>query len=504
MSELENPPEENPKQEIPAQLSPDQLSDILLVLNKEKMRIEAVKGIGKNGELETVLPDKENQSQFMKVDKHGDIFSNFFSNFISQLKNPTNFSFFKVPAKVAVKTADEIQKSIDAPSVKGSNILSKYLVDAEKQQEHKSQNQNNMETPQAKQQAAQNTAETTQGAPGTTENRYKAEDIDWNTMSKLGLNQEKLEKMKVLDDLLKGYKTDKLVPVSLNLGTVITRMDARLSLQRNGEGEVTVAIHGIRKEPNLDFKFFGHEFTKEDKENLLKTGNMGRVVELENLKGGEKIPSIISIDKLTNEIVALRTDRIKIPETLKGVVLTADQKQTLMDGKPLSLEGMTSNKGELFDGRVQFNAEKRYVQFLFDNTIMGKLQDNQVQKVPKVFRDKELTDKQHQDLKDGKTVKIEGLVDKKGKAYEGYITLNKETGKPDFSFKNPNDLKANVQPAEWYKTQVAVNSEGKTNESTKNIKEPLKSGQKGPDSQKQQDTQKAENKRPVRNKGLKA
>ncbi|MFP3836224.1 DUF4099 domain-containing protein, partial [Chryseobacterium sp. SIMBA_028] len=78
-----------------------------------------------------------------------------------------------------------------------------------------------------------------------------------DTMGKLGLNQEKLEKMNVLEDLLKGFKTDKLIPVSLNLGTVITRLDARLSLQRNGEGEVTVAIHGIRKEPNLDYKFFG-------------------------------------------------------------------------------------------------------------------------------------------------------------------------------------------------------------------------------------------------------
>ncbi|WP_082891122.1 DUF3945 domain-containing protein [Chryseobacterium glaciei] len=503
MSELENAAKENPKQEIPGQSSPDQLSDILLVLNKEKMRIEAVKGIGKNGELETVPPDKKNQNQFMKVDKNGDLFSNFFSNFFSQLKNPTNFSFFKVPAKAAVKTADEIQKSIDISSEGGNEILSKYEVNADKQQENKPQNQNNMETSQTNQQAAQNITQANQGAPGTTENRYKAEDIDWNTMSKLGLNQEKLEKMNVLEDLLKGFKTDKLVPVSLNLGTVITRMDARLSLQRNSEREVTVAIHGIRKEPNLDFKFFGHEFSKEDKENLLKTGNMGRVVELENLKNGEKIPSIISIDKLTNEIVALRTDKIKIPDNLKGLVLTAEQKQTLMDGKPLYLEGMTSNKGELFDGKVQFNAEKRYVQFLRNDDLSSKLQQNIATEPNKIFRDKELTDKQHADLKDGKTVKISGLVDKKGKKYEGYITFNKGTGRTDFDFKNPNDLKENVQPAEGHKTQVAVNSEGKTNESTKNIKEPLKSGQKGPDSQKQQDTQKAENKRPVR-KGLKA
>ena len=82
---------------------PEQLSDILLVLDKEKMKIQAVRSIYENGKMETVEPTKKNQNQFMRVDKSGDFFSNFFSNFFSQLKNPTNFSFFKVPAPLAVE-----------------------------------------------------------------------------------------------------------------------------------------------------------------------------------------------------------------------------------------------------------------------------------------------------------------------------------------------------------------------------------------------------------------
>ena len=66
---------------------PEQLSDILLVLDKEKMKIQAVKSIDENGNMQTVDPTKKNQNQFMRVDKHGDLFSNFFSNFLSQLKN---------------------------------------------------------------------------------------------------------------------------------------------------------------------------------------------------------------------------------------------------------------------------------------------------------------------------------------------------------------------------------------------------------------------------------
>lgn len=471
-------------------VSPEQLSEILLVLDKEKMKIMAVKGIDENGKLETVEPTKKNQNQFMRVDKQGDLFSNFFSNFISQLKNPTNFSFFKIPAPLTIKLAKEMQKQVDQPTPEGDKLMKQHEVKSEPVENHKQENKDNMET--------------TQNTPDTSEYKYKPEQIDWETMNNLGLSKEKLEKMNLLDPLLKGYKTNELVPVSLNLGTAVTRMDARLSLQSNDNGQVVVAIHGIRKEPNLNFEFFGHSFSQADKNNLLETGNMGRVVNLVNSKNpNETIPSIISVDRLTNELVALRTEFIKIPDELKGVKLNDEQKQTLMEGKPLYLEGMTSKKGTQFDATVQFNADKRFVEFQFDRSNTNKQtqdnQQNQSQEVPKTFRDKELDKEQYQKFKDGLTVYVSGLVDKKGKEYNGYITFNKQTNKTDFSFQNPDKIKEQVKPAEAHKTQTAVNSEGKTNEATKNIKEPLESGQTNPNNRKQQEEQEA----PAKSKGRK-
>lgn len=73
----------------------EELSDILLVFDKERKRIEAVKGIDQNGNLQTVPPNKEHGSDFMRVDKNGDIFSNFFSNFLRQLTPPHAFPFSK-------------------------------------------------------------------------------------------------------------------------------------------------------------------------------------------------------------------------------------------------------------------------------------------------------------------------------------------------------------------------------------------------------------------------
>lgn len=480
------------EQIVDKQESPDQLSEILLVLDKEKKKIQAVKGIDKNGNLETVDANKKNQNQFMRVDKNGDLFSNFFSNFFSQLKNPTNFSFFKIPVPLAIDTAKEIQKQVDHPTPEGEQLMKQHEVKVEPKQEQKQENKNKMET--------------TQTTPEASEYRYKPEQIDWETMNNLGLSKEKLEKMNLLDPLLRGYKTNELVPVSLNLGTAVTRMDARLSLQQNNEGQVVVAIHGIRKEPNLNFEFFGHKFTKEDKDNLLQSANMGRVVNLTNPKTGETIPSIISVDRLTNELVALRTDKIKIPDEIKGVKLDEAQKQTLMEGKPLYIEGMISKKGNPFDANLQFNADKRFVEFLFDRSNTNKQtqnnQQNQLHEAPKTFRGKELDNEQYQKFKDGQTVYVSGLVDKKGKEYNGYITFNKETNKTDFTFQNPNKIKEQVKPTEAHKTQTAVNSEGKTNEATKNIKEPLKSGQKNPDSKKQQEEQEKP-KAPAKSKGRK-
>lgn len=470
----------------------EQLSDILLVFDKEKKKIQAVTGVDQNGNLKTVDPLKKNQNQFMRVDRQGDLFSNFFQNFFSQLRNPTNFKFFKVPAPLAVDTAKELEKQLVNPTPELEKMVKQHEVKPPEIIINKNENKNHMET--------------TQTNPETSEYKYKPEQIDWETLNHLGLSKEKLEKMNLLDPLLKGYKTNELVPVTLNLGTAVTRMDARLSLKSSDEGEVALMIHGIRKTPNLNYPFFGHEFTKEDKDNLLQSGNMGRVVNLVNPKTNEIMPSLISIDRLTNEIVALKTDFIKIPDEIKGAKLSEEQKQTLQEGKPLHLEDMVSKKGTLFDATVQFNADKRFVEFLFDRNEPNKQSQSNVQntsqEAPKIFRDKELDNEQYQKFKEGQTVYITGLIDKKGKEYNGYITFDKQTNKTDFSFQNPDKLKEQVKPAEAHKVQTAVNSEGKTNEATKNSHEPLKSAQTNPDTKKQQEQQQ-EFQAPDKSKGRK-
>lgn len=460
---------------------PDELNEMLLVLDKREKRIKAVKSLSKDGAVETVEADEKSRADFLRIERGGDFISNFFSNYVRQLKEPTRFDFFRVPFGIGIAIAAELQGYLKDLGKDAQNLLSKYALNNEYQ--HK--NHKKMET--------------TQSNPGTNEYRFKPEQVNWESLSNLGISKERLEKMNLIEPLLKGFKTNDLVPLTLTMGDAVAKLDARLSLQQNDAGQVVVAMHGIRKEPNLNYPFFGHEFTAEDKENLLKTGNMGRVVDLFNQKTSEFIPSVISVDRKTNELVACKAEWMQIPEEIKGIKLDEAQKQLLQEGKPLYLEGMTSKKGEAFDATVQFNADKRYVEFLFDRNPSQSQSEKIYDDAPREFRGKELNDEQYSKLKDGLTVYISGLVDKQGKEYNGYITYNSESGKVGFSFNNPSKSKEQAKPDEDHKTQVAVNSEGKTNESTKNINEPLKNGQATPDTTKQQEQQDE----PAKSKGRK-
>lgn len=464
-------------------LPQNNLSDTLLALDKKTKKVQLVNGIDSDGNLIKTDSQHKNSNQFIHIDRGGDFFSNFFSNFISQLKNPTEFSFFKISELGAMQTAKELQQYVDKASPKELKTLEGYEIIIQNSLTHK--NQNKMTT--------KSTETESQNKQESPQYRYQPEQIDWEIMAKFGLDQEKLTKMNVLDRLLKGFKSHKLVPITINLGNAVSRMDVRLSLQTNDSGQVLINLHGIRKEPDFKMKFLGHEFSEQDKENLRNTGNMGRVVDLINPKTNEIIPSIISKDRLTNELVALNTDYMKIPDEIKGVKLNDEQKQILSEGKPLYLEGMISNKGESFNASVQFNAEKRYVEFLIDpNRRLDQVQNRQpiVDEGPqKVFRGKELTDQQFDNLKEGKSVYLSGLIDQKGNTYNGYITFSKENGATEFSFQNPAKVIEQAKPDGAHKTQVAVNSEGKTNEATKNVKESLQSAQTNPANKKQAEEQ---------------
>ncbi|MCT3776190.1 DUF3945 domain-containing protein [Elizabethkingia anophelis] len=418
------------EKELRQQASIKKTNDTLLVLHHDTDTIKLVQGIDHNGNLKDI-PLSHNPSEVpILIDEENQDFVNFYCDFYSQLKHPEEFSFFKVSEYEAVQTGKDLQQYIDHARPEDFKDLSQYEI--------------NINT-------VQNIRNLTSNAPHKKYSKerylYNLKDIDWYTMEKLGLSQQLLENRGVLVPLLKGLKTSVLVPINIRMGDTHIRTDARIALWTNNSGMLEPVIFPVRKAPNFKESFFGHHFTKEDQRNLTTTGNMGRVADLIHPVTNEIIPSLISIDRLTHELFSYRSENIRIPQTIGGIQINKEQEEILKAGRVLFLENILSRRGNLFNASLQFNAEKGYVEFLFNKELKESKLNNLFQNnttlkppfdIPKTFRGKLLENWQYEKLKAGEIAYINCLTNKKGNQYQGYISYDRNTGKFEFSFKNPN------------------------------------------------------------------
>lgn len=85
----------------------EQMSDIVFILDKMELILQAVSKIGKDGKYSTVPADKEHSNSFLKIDRYANMFENFVKNFWSQFKDPTRFGILSVKAD-----------TLDSPEVK--------------------------------------------------------------------------------------------------------------------------------------------------------------------------------------------------------------------------------------------------------------------------------------------------------------------------------------------------------------------------------------------------
>ena len=74
----------------------EQMSDIILILDKMELILQAVSQIDKDGRYKTVPADKEHTNSFLKIDRYASMFENFLKNFWSQLKDPTRFGILTI------------------------------------------------------------------------------------------------------------------------------------------------------------------------------------------------------------------------------------------------------------------------------------------------------------------------------------------------------------------------------------------------------------------------
>jgi len=491
--------------------------DVLIVRDEKTGEIGVVAGLKSDGTPNVTNAKPENGQAFLRFDRNGDVLDNFFTNFFRQCKEPKRFGFYRV-AVDGVENVLQVLKDLLKNPEANKELLAPHRIDTEKYEKQAKQEQVQSETstiektPQEQTERKGQQQEAQQGDKQKKEYQPIDENrINWSELEeKWGVNRQSLEASGDLKKML-NYGKSSLVTVAPKFGDERFETEARLSFKSMPDGNVRLIPHLIRKELQLDKGFEGYTFSAEDKNNLKNTGNMGRIAQLTNSSTGETTPAYISIDRLTNNIVAIPVNKIRIPEKIGDTILTEQDKKELRAGHPVSNKEITLTNGKTFTTTLQVNVEQRGVEFVPHNSQIkqdnqqAKQEDQQQQKTynfqwldasgnpraPKTFGGVTLTPEQQSDYTAGKAILVHDMVrDKQGKPYTAYIKFNQEEGKPKYYRSDPEVSKAQqVTPSSDSKTQVAVNSEGKTNEATKHIAEPLHQGQDTPANTQQQQRQ---------------
>ena len=515
--------------------------DVLVVRDEKTGEISVVAGLNADGTPKRTPAKAENAQSFLQFDRQGDVLDNFFKNFFRQCKEPSRFGFYRIAADQAENVLEVIRQLLEDPEgnkemlaphkVDTSEYEKKVLEEQTAQQTEKQepQKQENMEQ-QQEQQQQQESPQQTQGRQG-----YQPIDeskINWQELEeKWGVKYDDLKQSGDLAKMLNYGKSD-LVKVKPTFGGESFELDARLSFKKDGEGNISLVPHFIRKEQKLD-EYKGHKFTDEERKSMRETGNLGRVVDLVDKETGEVTPSFISIDRKTNEITDIAANRVRIPERIGKTEITKQEQDMLRAGLPVRDKLIERNDGRKFVTTLQVNVEQRGVEFVpgtgksprtaqtqeaksdtsqsqtHDSGNAANTQkeqrrntwtneDGSIRPISK-WSGVNFTEQQKADYVAGKTIKLENVTDKQGFHATMYLKFNPEKGRPYRYDTNPDNAQQ-VAPSNESRTQVAVNNEGKTNEATKELKEPLQKGQTAP---KNENQQRQQDKPKKNNKGMK-
>ena len=539
--------------------------DVLIVRDEKTGEISVVAGLKKDGTPKTTAASRANQKDFLLFDKNSNPLDSFLDNFFRQCKEPKRFGFYRVAAENIEHVIDVLKDLLKNPE-KNRDLLEPHHVDTSKYEqqaqtvpeevkatpdapndlnpfwqsveEHWFPEEKESEKPkQEHEQEQTQDGQSAQEKPDEEKHLIDESRIDWaNLEEQYGIKREALEASGDLEKML-GYGKSALVTVTPLIAGERYEIEARLSFKEMPDGSIGVVPHTIHKEPRLDEKFMEHEFTPEDKENLKKTGNMGRVVELVDKETGEIIPSYVSIDRQTNEIEAIPVKDVPVTTRIGQTEFTEHEIAELVAGRALPNKEIVLSEKRKFTATLQVNVERRGVEFVpkpkqngqnrrqRNGQVTGQtaqqparpvptaqaaggqtatgtegeqkpkvykfqwLDENGNIRAPKTMGGIPLTQQQQQNFTAGNAILVKDMKrDGKGEPFTAYVKFSFEAGKPKYYRNNP-DVAQEITPASESRTQVAVNTHGNTNEATRHLNQPLRQGQTAPANTQQQRTQ---------------
>ncbi|MCD8282121.1 MAG: DUF3945 domain-containing protein [Prevotella sp.] len=474
--------------------------DVLIVRDEKTGEVSVVAGLNADGSPKRTAAKTENMKDFLQFDRNGDVLDNFFKNFFRQCKEPSRFGFYRIAAEQADKLLDVMKELLKDPAANEA-MLSAHKIDtsayekqvakqkndnadthAEKatiEQEGNEQEGEQESEKESKQESKQETKEETimgqeesngqeqkQEAEAQAKSGYSPIDeskINWRELeAKWGINRDELEQSGDLKTMLNYGKSD-LVRVKPTFGGETFEMEARLSFRQKEDGTIGITPHFIRKRQQLN-EYKGHKFTSSEKYNLRTTGNLGAVVNLVDAGTGKVTPSIISIDRKTNEITDMAAEKVRIPNKIGKTEITRDEQAALRAGLPVRDKLIERNDGRKFIATLQVNVEQRGVEFVPGTSKAQKEgqgnankqsngqserqdgnknrqntwvnEDGTIRPISK-WKNVALTEQQTADFVAGKTVKLAGVENDKGQKSTIYVKFNREKNRPYRYSENP-------------------------------------------------------------------
>ena len=471
--------------------------EVLIARNNETGEVGAVTGLKEDGTPKMTDAKSAKLSDLVKFQKGQNPIEAFLSNFVRQCQNPTTFGFFRVPADRYDTVGTVIGDLAKDPEANAEMLKNNKVELPTEEQKVEQPKQASTPTEQPAQAAVTDNAQASEK-----EVKHSAIDeskIDWASLKeKWGIDRDALEKSGDLKEMLYNRKS-KLVTVTPTFAGEKFPIDARLSFRTDPDGNVKVVPHFIHREPKLDQKFEGYEFSKEEKDVLRETGNLGKVVELTD-KNGNKVPSYVSIDRLTNEVVSIPVKDVFIRDTIGQTKLTIAEVMQLKEGKALPPKDISDKNGKTYNVVLQVSADRKGVEFVPSSArrqeqteqhqqSTGQQQtswltrDGKIRPITK-WAGVPMTPQQQADYVAGKVVEMTNMIDKKGQPCTVYLQFNPQKQRPTTSLNDPR-----VKVANESKTQKAVNNDGLTNEATKHVAEPLQKYQTEPKNEAQQQQQ---------------
>ncbi len=449
---------------------------VMLVQEAGDGRIRAVTGVDSVGNLHTVEPTQQNMSNLLNVNTQDAALETFFKKFMQEAENPSHTGIF-----IMTQSAFDRLFQIDFDP----EILENYRVDP---------------------------------ASLMQEQRFEPLDtskIDLDDLVKKGIRMEDLEPH--LRAMSYGHKSNGLIEMNPELESGLrVATKGRVSLEEQADGSLKVIPHYWQEKPDLDAPFHGVLLDDEVKNNLTNGRHAGKIIDLE-LEPGKLTPCFVSRDKWTNTLEYLPVELLEKRAVIKNAELSEGKRMDFYSGGKVLLEGYTTRAGYKRDAYIQIDAAERNFEFSYDGldrkryqaenraihtqqrAARGEREAKGMGKAPeltihhmilKAAVPDEAYKQWSEAVKDPskraevKAFYIKGMEkDGQREPFNAWVKPNFALGKMDFFKWNPDRAKrqgAEVTPANESRTQVAVNSEGKTAEAVKGVKEPLKQGQQQP------------------------